>query len=177
MTENQFRLKSSNNCMDMNDREVLELCKEWFAEVAERCDKLTSGNVSHNGRAIHAFALSYAEFIELHLKSQSDMNTDLRKRFEEAAREAGGCSTCIAHKIGCEGRCSTYFVAHKGAEFGYKEAIKVAKEWLMEHISCDIQCNEDGEPLANSYIEGRKFAIEIADEFETYMNKLLEENK
>lgn len=34
----------------MNDREVLKLCKEWFAEIAERCDKLISGNVSHNGR-------------------------------------------------------------------------------------------------------------------------------
>ena len=58
-------------CMDIieTDKKVLELCKAWFEEVAERCDKLTSGNVSHNGRAIHGFALSCAEFVELHLKS------------------------------------------------------------------------------------------------------------
>ena len=52
-------------CMDIieTDKKVLELCKAWFEEVAERCDRLTSGNVSHNGRAIHGFALSCAEFI------------------------------------------------------------------------------------------------------------------
>lgn len=70
MIESQYHLMNSNNYMGMNetDKEVLELCKAWFEEVAERCDKLTSGNVSHNGRAIHGFALNCAEFIELHLK-------------------------------------------------------------------------------------------------------------
>lgn len=52
------------------DRQVLELCKEWFESVMEKCDHLTSGNVSHNGRAIHGYAKNCAEYIELHLKDR-----------------------------------------------------------------------------------------------------------
>ena len=51
--------------MKNTDKEVLELCKEWFEDIMEKCDRLTSGNVSHNGRAIHGYAANCAEFIIL----------------------------------------------------------------------------------------------------------------
>ena len=55
--------------MDKTDKEVLELCKAWFEDIMERCDRLTSGNVSHGSRAIHGIAKNYAEFINEHLKN------------------------------------------------------------------------------------------------------------
>lgn len=49
------------------DRKNFELLKEWFEEIAERCSRLTSGNVSHNGKAIHGFARNCAEYIKTDL--------------------------------------------------------------------------------------------------------------
>lgn len=54
--------------MKQTDKEVLELCKLWFEDIMGRCDRLTSGNVSHNSRAIHGFAKNCTEFIESHFK-------------------------------------------------------------------------------------------------------------
>lgn len=54
----------------MTDKEVLELCKEWFETIMERCDRLTSGNVSHNGRAIHGYAKNCTEFVAKHLEKK-----------------------------------------------------------------------------------------------------------
>ena len=56
--------------MDKTDKEVLELCKAWFEDIMERCDRLTSGNVSHGSRAIHGVAKNYAEFIGEHLQDR-----------------------------------------------------------------------------------------------------------
>lgn len=56
--------------MDISDKETLELCKAWFEGIMERCDRLTSGNVSHNGRAIHGYAKNCAEFVAGHLKDR-----------------------------------------------------------------------------------------------------------
>ena len=49
------------------DRKGFELLKEWFEEIAERCSRLTSGNVSHNGKAIRGFARNCAEYIKTDL--------------------------------------------------------------------------------------------------------------
>ena len=48
----------------MSDKELLNLCKEWFEEIVEMCDRLTSGNVSHNRTAIRGYAKNCVEFIE-----------------------------------------------------------------------------------------------------------------
>lgn len=56
----------------MTDKEVLELCKEWFEEIQERCSRLTSGNVSHNGASIRGFARSCGDFVKDHLKEIED---------------------------------------------------------------------------------------------------------
>lgn len=49
------------------NREELERLKEWFEDVAEKCEHLTSGNVSHNGRMIRGFARNCAEYIKRYL--------------------------------------------------------------------------------------------------------------
>lgn len=111
------------------------------------------------------------------------MTEETRKRIEEAAIEyadnhgfripydgSNNFYDDIDVKVSKEG-----FLA--GAEYGYKEAIKVAKEWLIGHTGCDAECNENGEPLADSYIKGRKLAIEIATIFESDMNELWEGEK
>ncbi len=46
------------------DRKEFELLKEWFQDIAEKCEHLTSGNVSHNGAAIRGFAKNCVEYIE-----------------------------------------------------------------------------------------------------------------
>lgn len=56
--------------MEKTDREVLELCKSYFEDIMERCDRLTSGNVSHGSRAIHGAAKNYAELVTEHLQDR-----------------------------------------------------------------------------------------------------------
>lgn len=55
--------------MYKTDKEVLELCKVWFEDIMERCDRLTSGNVSHDSRTIYGIAKNSAEYIDEHLHS------------------------------------------------------------------------------------------------------------
>lgn len=94
------------------------------------------------------------------------MNTDLHKRLEEAAEKyctdngllSGACASQISYGHSC---MHDGFIA--GAELGYKEAINVAKEWLKNFLD-----SEDCEYLDNSI---------PANEFETAMNKLWEEQK
>lgn len=54
--------------MKQTDKEVLNLCKEWFEEIADRCSRLTSGNVSHDSKMIRGLARNSAEFVNSHLK-------------------------------------------------------------------------------------------------------------
>ena len=71
--------------MGRTDKEVLELCKSWFEDIMERCDRLTSGNVSHGSRAIHGIAKNYAEFVDEHLQN----------RWKPSDRELGAILTAI----------------------------------------------------------------------------------
>ncbi len=48
------------------DREVLELARDWFESVIEKCSRLTTGNVSHMGATIQAFAKNCIEYIDIH---------------------------------------------------------------------------------------------------------------
>lgn len=94
------------------------------------------------------------------------MDEQLRKRLEKAAK-----------RLVDRGWGDIESAITKGAELGYREAIIQAKKWLLDHFSTDVECNENGEPLAESYIEGRKLAIKMLTDFEIYMNKLWEEKK
>ena len=71
MNTGGFNKILKNVAKNMTDREVLILCKEWFQEIMERSDRLTSGNVSHGSKALRGVAKNYAEFVEEHL-SKSD---------------------------------------------------------------------------------------------------------
>ena len=52
-----------------SDMEILQMCKEWFEDIAEKAERLTTGNVSHNGKVIRAYARQYAEYIDEQLKT------------------------------------------------------------------------------------------------------------
>lgn len=54
-----------------------------------------------------------------------------------------------------------------GSAKGYEQAIKNACEWLRYHIQVDepkIEYNEDGQPLAESFIAHAKARCMAADE-------------
>jgi len=71
--------------MDKTDEEVLELCKSWFEDIMERCDRLTSGNVSHGSRAIHAVAKNYAEYVDEYLHNRWKPNDKQLNALHDAA--------------------------------------------------------------------------------------------
>lgn len=45
-------------------KEKVKMVKEWFKDIAEMCERLTSGNVSHQGKTIRSLANRSAEFID-----------------------------------------------------------------------------------------------------------------
>lgn len=95
------------------------------------------------------------------------MDEQLRKRLEEAAEEYGkGYKTSLALEAG--------FM--KGAEFGYKEAIKVAKGWLEENTETRMPDDEDKDFV---WVQGVRYEDkdELIARFEADMSKLLEEKK
>lgn len=49
-----------------SDSVLLDRAIEWFGDVIEKSERLTSGNVSHQGATIRAFAKNCIEFINLH---------------------------------------------------------------------------------------------------------------
>lgn len=63
------------------------------------------------------------------------------------------------------------YAVNKTAERTRKEVVEKACKWLMEHISGDVDCNDDGEPFAESFIEERKLAMQIIDDFRKAMEK------
>lgn len=103
------------------------------------------------------------------------MTEEMRKRLEEVAREYAYENYKVDYSVGTtpysvgldEGArvgAEDGFLA--GAEWGYKEAIAMAKEWLKNNVS----------DYAASYIVGCSKGEFISD-FEADMNKLLEEKK
>lgn len=106
------------------------------------------------------------------------MNTDLLKRLEKAADDfAEKHGFRVPYNGSNDFYDKTDVMASKdgfleGAEYGYKEAIKVAKEWLRNNVHRYIYAvNEDGIPQA-----GIGAAV-FAEDFEKDMNKLWEETK
>lgn len=94
------------------------------------------------------------------------MNIDLHNRIEKAAKQ-------YATKVVPE--CISFYDEYfndtvsdfrNGAEYGYKEAIKVAKDWLLNNAS-----------NYESSITCAAFHQQLAEAFETDMNKLFEETK
>ena len=53
--------------MNEDNREILKLCKAWFSSISEKCDRLTSGNVSHQSATIKAMSKECIEYIDIYL--------------------------------------------------------------------------------------------------------------
>lgn len=51
---------------------TLQYAVLWFREIAEHCDNLTSGNVSHNGGMIRGYARDAAHYIRTSFPSPTD---------------------------------------------------------------------------------------------------------
>ena len=60
--------KETKNGKNMSDTELLALCKSWFEEIADRCDGLTSGNISHRVKFLKGLAKNAAELVNEQLK-------------------------------------------------------------------------------------------------------------
>ena len=56
--------------MEQTDREVLELARFWFEDIEEKCEKLTTGNVSHMGATIRGLAKNCVEYIDIHFREK-----------------------------------------------------------------------------------------------------------
>lgn len=54
--------------MNEDKLEILELCRTWFVGIMDKCDKLTTGNVSHQKATIRAMAKECISYIDLYLK-------------------------------------------------------------------------------------------------------------
>ena len=50
--------------MEITNEKLIELAIGWFEDIRENAKRLTTGNVSHNGRQIEGFALHCREFLE-----------------------------------------------------------------------------------------------------------------
>lgn len=48
--------------------DMLERAISWFDDIAEMCNKLTTGNVSHQGASIKGKAIRAAEYIKKRMK-------------------------------------------------------------------------------------------------------------
>lgn len=57
--------------------EQIEKAIRWFENIAEECDKLTSGNVAHLRAQIKGMAIRSAEYLTKH--SQEPASEDLEK--------------------------------------------------------------------------------------------------
>lgn len=80
--------------MGKTDKEVLELCKAWFEDIMERCDRLTSGNVSHGSRAIRGVAKNYAEFVDEHLHNRWKPSDEQILALDEVYKTHGANNVC-----------------------------------------------------------------------------------
>jgi hypothetical protein len=48
----------------------LELARCWFEDIEEKCEKLTTGNVSHMGATIRGLAKNCVEYIDIHFREK-----------------------------------------------------------------------------------------------------------
>ena len=65
----------------------------------------------------------------------------------------------------------------EGYEQAEKDTIKRAIKWLMDRVNIpyDVETNDDGEPLADSYIDYAKKRFEVANEIVEDFRKAMEE--
>jgi hypothetical protein len=56
----------------MSNEELIEYSILWFEEIVEKCDRMTTGNFSHDNRQLKGFAQRCADFIKIHHKVKEE---------------------------------------------------------------------------------------------------------
>lgn len=69
--------------------EQIEKAINWFENIAEECDKLTSGNVAHLKAQIKGMAIRSAEYLKKH--SQEPASEDLEKELKYYCNDYYNC--------------------------------------------------------------------------------------
>lgn len=91
----------------MNIQELIDLSISHFEQIAEMTHRLTTGNVSHQGATIRAYARSAAENLEIELKdiSSSEYEYELIRRskiwFQSIERTAARLTSGNVSHLGC----------------------------------------------------------------------------
>lgn len=104
------------------------------------------------------------------------MSAELHKRLEKEKHEYAYMLTPMFSLNYSEeyGRAATAFM--RGAEHGYREALKVAKEWLKENTETRMPDDEDKDFV---WVQSVNYEDkgELIARFEADMSKLMEEKK
>ena len=93
----------------------------------------------------------------------------------KAEKQASKWYNSVKYKSDLSGTPISGYIA--GYEQAEKDFMEKAKQWFMEHanIAQEIETNEDGEPLARSYINYAKARIEAAkDMFKSFKQAMSE---
>lgn len=91
----------------MKANELIELAQDYFLRIEEMTHRLTTGNVSHQGATIRAYARSAAECLEIELKdiSSSEYEYELIRKakiwFQQAERYAARLTSGNVSHLGC----------------------------------------------------------------------------
>lgn len=107
----------------MNTQELIDLSISYFERIEEMIHRLTTGNVSHQGATIRAYARSAAECLEMELKdiSSSEYEYELIRRskiwFQSIERTAA--------------RLTSGNVSHLG--YGLRQYVLRCREDLIKH--------------------------------------------
>lgn len=108
----------------MKANELIELAQDYFLRIEEMTHRLTTGNVSHQGATIRAYARSAAECLEIELKdiSSSDYEYELIEKSivwlyileDDSARLTTGNVSHDSRKIrGKAIRSREYLIKHR----------------------------------------------------------------
>lgn len=91
----------------MKAEKLIDLSISYFERIEEMTHRLTTGNVSHQGATIRAYARSAAEFLEIELKdiSSSEYEYELIRRskiwFQHVERTAARLTSGNVSHLGC----------------------------------------------------------------------------
>ena len=107
----------------------IEKAIKWFENIAEECDRLTSGNVAHLSAQIKGIARRSAEYLANSAKSSKDLQEPASEDLEKAARhylldEHSSPLNSIMHEADLKAEM-TY---HKDIENAFKAGAQYQKE-------------------------------------------------
>lgn len=107
----------------MNTQELIDLSISYFERIGEMTHRLTTGNVSHLGATIRAYARSASECLEIELKdiSSSEYEYELIRWskiwFQSIERTAARLTSGNVSHLGC----------------GLRGYVLRSKEYLIKH--------------------------------------------